>query len=1151
MRSAALLALCLLLTGGLPSVYAEEVPQLVVEQTGGESKPLALESLSISIRIDGALAETVYDLTFRNDEARQREGEFRMKLPPGAIVSTYALEVGDDLREGVAVEKEKARSAYESIKARRVDPGIVELGADNVHRTRIFPIPRNGTKRVRIGYLETLPLVDGLHRYQLGLGLRALLPPEIQCSLEVPDGEVRQITATQDLKMTAPKDSVRDISWTDELQVMTASAEKPVLTVEADSAGDAWFTLQGPGPVIPREPRPKPERLAVVIDASASRQGGDAAKEWAILGRVLQQYEASEVQVYLLRTELEPLTSLTGGARDLTDLTDLAAHWAAIAFDGAADFSRLGELDENLVLLFTDGQLEGELFAPPGIPAAPLVVVGRGRTGMNRSLVQAAHASGGVALDLRQPEEELVEGIVSRPSPLPVRMVDPPPGVKTEAFTPEEGRFLLHGKLGQHRPDSLRFQVGEQDLDMLYTVKIREGRPLSRSAMARAALERLREEGARDEAIIKLAKEQTLVTELTSIIVLEQWADHVRYEIPPPESALLKAYEEAIQKKAAEVSVPAGPDLTEWKEKRQWYARKFPWYDFALWSRQEQVGTWLQATEKMFDPGELDGAVVSEIRDWHNECRDLFIEEAKVETQPGFDEWREDLTRIGARLKAVSELKAEPGSGGRITVTVRGLVKKPGKISGTDRLPLHWAIKQAGGPVGSGSWSKVYLYRNGDRIGYNLMSREYRGVDLRPGDMVVVEPETFYWNEPFARDTRPDDPFGGPTPLALGGVDLSTGPAVFEKGAPSKMTVVPLPRDFMSNGVNPNRSPLELTSPPEAPAVDEAVELVPPDEPGPFPPLSPDEAVARLAASEDGMLRETYGYLRLSGQLDEDETLVEVARHFHEQGDGAMAYRILSNLAEKASNLDAGLRGVAYWLLDFGDTPAALQLLQRLAEADPSDPVRQYDCASAMHFSGNPGGAVGFFEKTVRASANSGSRSLVSLAMTDLGMEAEALDKEWLATEMESSLRVLVLASGGQHRLAMKEPFSFVQSAMEGGSVSEFGGRASPFGSVLEYEVRRAMPGSYAVTCRFPHSALPVEPITVRALFVERRPGEPDRVTVHTGLMKDGKIEFPAIEFLLPEPEENLEDEPGLEPEPSPASDPEVENDEPAEGDER
>ena len=67
------------------------------------------------------------------------------------------------------VEKAKARVAYENTIRQKIDPGLVEKTKGNNFRTRIYPIPAKGYKRVLIGIEQTLVWEKGGLLYRLPL----------------------------------------------------------------------------------------------------------------------------------------------------------------------------------------------------------------------------------------------------------------------------------------------------------------------------------------------------------------------------------------------------------------------------------------------------------------------------------------------------------------------------------------------------------------------------------------------------------------------------------------------------------------------------------------------------------------------------------------------------------------------------------------------------------------------------------------------------------------------------------------------------------------------------------------------------------------------------------------------------------------------
>ena len=66
---------------------------------------------------------------------------------------------------GEVLEKDKARSIYESIVRQMKDPGLLEYVDRGLFRARVFPIPPGGNMDVRIAYDENLKTDHGHVRY--------------------------------------------------------------------------------------------------------------------------------------------------------------------------------------------------------------------------------------------------------------------------------------------------------------------------------------------------------------------------------------------------------------------------------------------------------------------------------------------------------------------------------------------------------------------------------------------------------------------------------------------------------------------------------------------------------------------------------------------------------------------------------------------------------------------------------------------------------------------------------------------------------------------------------------------------------------------------------------------------------------------------
>lgn len=97
----------------------------------------------------GNLALTTYEMTFYNPNNNTMEGEFILPLGENQAVCALALDMGGKMREGVVVEKEKARQTFETVVRQGVDPALVEKTAGNQFKTRIYPFDPEGTRTIR------------------------------------------------------------------------------------------------------------------------------------------------------------------------------------------------------------------------------------------------------------------------------------------------------------------------------------------------------------------------------------------------------------------------------------------------------------------------------------------------------------------------------------------------------------------------------------------------------------------------------------------------------------------------------------------------------------------------------------------------------------------------------------------------------------------------------------------------------------------------------------------------------------------------------------------------------------------------------------------------------------------------------------------
>ena len=120
------------------------------------TQPVELASVDVGVSTLGREAWLRYDLVFRNQNQRVLEGNLDFPLADGQQVVGFALDVNGELRDAVAVPKAKGRAVFEAVERRGVDPALLEQTAGNHYSLRIYPIPANGTRKVRLWVAQSL-----------------------------------------------------------------------------------------------------------------------------------------------------------------------------------------------------------------------------------------------------------------------------------------------------------------------------------------------------------------------------------------------------------------------------------------------------------------------------------------------------------------------------------------------------------------------------------------------------------------------------------------------------------------------------------------------------------------------------------------------------------------------------------------------------------------------------------------------------------------------------------------------------------------------------------------------------------------------------------------------------------------------------------
>ncbi len=146
--------------------------------------PLTLAKHNVTVRISGNVARTEIEETFRNDSDATLEGVYRFPLPSDAGIDRLALDVGGKFEEGAFVEKDRATKIWRGVIRNATpnskpliqeeliwvpgpwrDPALLEWQRGGRFELRIFPIPKRGSRTVKIAYIQTIAPEGRSRRY--------------------------------------------------------------------------------------------------------------------------------------------------------------------------------------------------------------------------------------------------------------------------------------------------------------------------------------------------------------------------------------------------------------------------------------------------------------------------------------------------------------------------------------------------------------------------------------------------------------------------------------------------------------------------------------------------------------------------------------------------------------------------------------------------------------------------------------------------------------------------------------------------------------------------------------------------------------------------------------------------------------------------
>jgi tetratricopeptide (TPR) repeat protein len=524
-------------------------PVLIARGEGDEhGTPLQIGSADVQVVIAGFLARTTTTLTFENATSRTLEGELVFPLPEGATISGYGLDVEGEIVDAMVVEAQAARIAFEEEVRRGIDPGLMEWVRGNSFRTRVWPIPAQGRRTVRVEYVSELARDhDGVVVYQLPLHYSLPLP-DLALRIEVLDGSAKpKLQASRLANVSFSTWEGRLVAsarlhnepLSDEIRISIPRVEHEPALVETHGDGRTYFAIDDlvtlpPGPAVA-----KPGRVGLLWDASLSHAAADAKRELEVVKAWLASLGDVEVVLTAFRNVAEPPQTLAvrGGdpapvlgalerePRDGGTSLDALRPWPGVAY----------------YVLVSDGFSNIGRRLPEGL-GAPIYAFTASTRADHPLLRHLARKSGGRYIPLGALASDEAAARIGHPPPVTMRVEydrSALADVLPSEAEPIDGRVTVTGRLLAAEAQLTLHYRAASGAASERRFTIRQAGATASGLVPRFWAERKTSElsvtpNRNGDELVALGKTFGIVTPGTSLLVLETLDQYLRHGIEPP-----------------------------------------------------------------------------------------------------------------------------------------------------------------------------------------------------------------------------------------------------------------------------------------------------------------------------------------------------------------------------------------------------------------------------------------------------------------------------------------------------------------------------------------------------------------------------------------------------------------------------------------
>ncbi len=352
-----------------------------------KDRTLRIATHAVKVRIAGAMARTEIEETFANDSDDDLEGIYRFPVPAGALVDRLALEVDGKLEDGAFVERARAAKILKGAIANATplvkqkedivwvpgpwrDPALLEWQQGGRFELRIFPIPKHGSRRIVLGYTQTVDASLGLRRYVYPLpasgGVR-MDDFSVDAQIVGADASLPVRARGYDLVQGTDHLSFHESGFTPRgdlsIQYALPNRSSELSAWGFDDGAGQSFVAMAIRPKLPASAEARPRDWAIVVDSGRSMFGERFTRASRVAVALAQTLDRRD-RVTVLACDVECRRSSSGyvpagaaGAKTVSDfLGPLVPDGASDLAGAVRNASSLGDPSRELrVVLVSDG----------------------------------------------------------------------------------------------------------------------------------------------------------------------------------------------------------------------------------------------------------------------------------------------------------------------------------------------------------------------------------------------------------------------------------------------------------------------------------------------------------------------------------------------------------------------------------------------------------------------------------------------------------------------------------------------------------------------------------------------------------------------------------------------------------------------------